>query len=117
MTEEKLARTVRVAVLVDLYGELLTHGQLRMVKLYFDEDLSFGELAEEFQVSRQAVHETVRRAVESLEDYERKLGLMKRLESQRALLERLEAELAGVPLGPAADRLRAIMDEFREELS
>lgn len=116
MPEEKLARTVRVAMLVDLYGELLTPSQLEMVKLYFDADLSFGELAEEFRVSRQAVYDTVHRAVESLEAYEEKLGLIERFARQRLLVERLEAELNRVLPGPSGESLRRIIAELREEL-
>lgn len=65
-------------MLLDLYGGLLTKKQQRFTKMHFEDDLSFGEIAREFGVSRQAVYDAVKHAEESLERYEQKLGLLKR---------------------------------------
>lgn len=60
---------------MDLYGPLLTERQRDFVRLHYDEDLSFGEIAREFGISRQAVHDAVKHAERALESYDRKLGL------------------------------------------
>ena len=65
-------------MLLDLYGGLLTKKQQRFTKMHFEDDLSFGEIAREFGVSRQAVYDAVKHAEEGLERYEQKLGLLKR---------------------------------------
>ncbi|MBE0467747.1 MAG: YlxM family DNA-binding protein [Candidatus Desulforudis sp.] len=64
-----------INLLYDFYGPLLTARQQRLLELYYEQDLSLGEIAGELRVSRQAVHDTVKRAEESLERLELKLGL------------------------------------------
>lgn len=84
----------RVSLLNDFYGPLLTPRQRELVALYFDQDLSLGEIAAQFGVSRQAVHDLLRRSAAALEGYERRLGLAARFERQRARLREMRALLA-----------------------
>ncbi|MBA7694765.1 hypothetical protein ES703_103378 [subsurface metagenome] len=71
----ELSQRVRTNLLFDFYGSLLTERQKKFVKLYFCEDLSLGEIAQRFRISRQAVYDTLKKARESLEKYEKKLHL------------------------------------------
>ncbi|MBT9133901.1 MAG: hypothetical protein DDT37_00714 [Firmicutes bacterium] len=71
---------VRMGLLLDFYGGLLTERQLLACRLYFAENLSLGEIASELGISRQAVHDTVRRAEAALLSYEEKLQLVARFE-------------------------------------
>ncbi len=61
--------------LLDLYGALLTDHQRRILHLAWEEDWSYGEIAERERVSRTAVYDVVRRTSANLDEYERKLGL------------------------------------------
>ncbi|MDI3538138.1 MAG: uncharacterized protein PWP12_483 [Bacillota bacterium] len=80
---------VRTGLLYDFYGPLLTERQRRFVELYFGEDLSLGEIAAEFGVSRQAVHDILHRSEMALEAFEAKLGLLKAYQRREELRERL----------------------------
>ncbi len=71
----ELSQRVRTNLLFDFYGLLLTKRQKEFVKLYFCDDLSLGEIARRFKISRQAVYDTLKKARESLEEYEKKLSL------------------------------------------
>jgi hypothetical protein len=73
MILEKLGR---MAQLYDLYGPLLTPKQQEAVSLYYEQDMSLAEIAAECQVSRQAVHDLLKRAEVALEKYEQRLGLL-----------------------------------------
>jgi hypothetical protein len=73
MILEKLGR---LAQLYDLYGPLLTPRQQEAIRLYYEQDMSLAEIAAECGVSRQAVHDILRRAEVALEKYEQKLGLL-----------------------------------------
>lgn len=86
MNPDPLAQAVRVGLLRDLYGALLTPGQQRVLELAFDRDLSLTEAAELLGVSRQAVHDQIRRAISQMEGYEQALGLLAREERQEARL-------------------------------
>jgi predicted DNA-binding protein YlxM (UPF0122 family) len=63
-----------ISLLNDHYGALLTDKQEEMLRLFYNEDFSLAEIAEEFSVSRQAVRDAVKRGEEALLEYEQKLG-------------------------------------------
>jgi len=77
-----IPRVERINLLMDIYGDLLTDKQRRFVMLHYGEDLSFGEIAEEYNVSRQAIYDAVKHAMANLERYEKTLSLLDRYESE-----------------------------------
>ena len=64
------------SLLYDFYGELLTEHQKNIFEEVVFDDQSLAEVAEAHSTSRQAVHDIVRRATKTLENYENKLGLV-----------------------------------------
>ncbi|HZK57808.1 MAG TPA: putative DNA-binding protein [Clostridia bacterium] len=72
-----LEKTVEISVLYDFYNQLLTEKQRDIVDLYYNQDLSLGEIAEEFDVSRQAVYDVLKRTERLLYQYEEKLNFIK----------------------------------------
>ena len=83
--ESSLDKKQRVNLLMDCYLDLLTDKQKDYLNLYYGEDLSLSEIAEELDVSRNAVFDNLKRAVHLLEDYESKLHLLKRHEERMTL--------------------------------
>ena len=77
---EKLEKSVEIGTLCAFYGGLLTQKQQDALRLYYEEDLSLGEIADELGVSRQNVHELITRSAQKLRKYEEALGSMKRAE-------------------------------------
>lgn len=73
-----LPKVTRVSWLYDFYGKLLTEKQQAIIELYYNQDLSLGEIAEDNGISRQAIHDIIKRAEATLEDYEEKLGMLKK---------------------------------------
>ncbi len=61
-----------------VYGDVLTEKQNEMLRLHFDEDLSFGEIAEIYGVSRQAVAGAIKVGENTLIEYENKLSIVKK---------------------------------------
>lgn len=87
---DRLEKTQRVNLLMDMYGQLLTEKQRNYLTLYYDEDLSLSEIAEELNVSRNAVYDNLKRAIALLEDYESKLKLLDKHEKRKKLIEEME---------------------------
>ena len=91
-------KTLRMNQLFDCYQALLTEKQQQMLELYYEEDLSLAEIAEHYDISRQAVHDNIRRGENALEDYEAKLSIhskrMQRIDllNQLSDVEALSAE-------------------------
>jgi len=74
---------LRVTLLYDFYGELLTERQRNLIERYYNDDFSLREIGEELGISRQAVYESLKRAEKALEVFENKLGLVERFQKRR----------------------------------
>ena len=70
-----LEKIERVNYLFDFYGLLLTKKQQSIVDLYYKENFSLGEIGEQLNISRQAVHDILSRSIQALERWEAKLNL------------------------------------------
>ena len=68
----------KISTLRAYYGGLLTDKQNRMIELHYDEDMSYGEIAEMFEVSRNAVLDSITKGVKHLEEYEAVLKLVEK---------------------------------------
>ena len=71
----EIEKTNRMNALFEFYAALLTDKQMNYIELYYADDYSLAEIAEEFQVSRQAVYDNIKRTEKILEDYEKKLHM------------------------------------------
>lgn len=67
-----------IIILKDFYGSLLTDKQQTVLELYYENDLSLSEIAEDMEISRQAVHDLLKRSEHLLKEYEIKLKLVDR---------------------------------------
>ena len=83
-------QTYRMTMLFDFYGELLTERQKEFFDLYYNEDLSLGEIAENAGISRQGVRDVIVRAEGVMQEVEDKTGFIKRFEQMRSHLEAIE---------------------------
>ncbi|NSL51211.1 putative DNA-binding protein [Calidifontibacillus erzurumensis] len=88
-----LEKTTRMNYLFDFYQLLLTPKQRNYMSLYYLDDYSLGEIAEEFGISRQAVYDNIKRTEMMLEDYESKLHLLKKYQQRQQLVEQLRKYL------------------------
>ena len=87
-------QTYRMTMLFDFYGELLTDRQKEFFDLYYNEDLSLAEIAENAGISRQGVRDVIVRAEAAMQEIEDKTGIIKRFEAQRPHLEIIESAAA-----------------------
>lgn len=85
-----LEKVDRIGSLFELYGDLLTPRQKELTMLYYFDDLSLAEIAEELGISRQAVFFGLKRSEEILEGYEEALGLFEKSLLQKSKLEEVQ---------------------------
>ncbi|QED47515.1 putative DNA-binding protein [Cytobacillus dafuensis] len=85
-----LEKTTRMNYLYDFYQSLLTPKQRSYMSLYYLDDFSLGEIADEYDVSRQAVYDNIKRTEAMLEEYEEKLLLFQKFQKRSKLISSLK---------------------------
>ncbi len=107
----------RMTMLFDFYGDMLTDRQKEFYDLYYNEDLSLGEIAENYGITRQGVRDVIVRAEAILTELEDKTGLMKRFQATRRGLQAILAdaeELAGLAARQDNSRLEELALRIRD---
>ena len=84
-------QTYRMTMLFDFYGEVLTERQKEFFDLYYNEDLSLAEIAENYDISRQGVRDVIVRAEGVMQEIEDKTGLLKRFMQMQSKLDAIVA--------------------------
>lgn len=87
---DSIEKKAYYAILFEYYKELLTNKQIETFICYYNEDYSLAEIAEEFNVSRNAVWDTLKKVISLLENYESKLKLYERDIKLTNYLEKLK---------------------------
>lgn len=87
---DMIEKKVRISMLYDFYSQLLTEKQRDMIDLYYHQDLSLGEIAQEHNISRQAVYDTIKRTEKILSNYESKLKLCYLFDSKKANMKEVK---------------------------
>ena len=81
------SQAYRMALLYDFYGDVLTERQKEFYDLYYNEDLSLSEIAENSGITRQGVRDVIVRAEGIMQEVEDKTGLIRRFEGVRGHLD------------------------------
>jgi hypothetical protein len=89
--EDRMQEKVTQGYLYDFYGELLNEHQRRIYEDFVFNDLSLSEIADEEGISRQGVHDMIRRCSRTLEGYEAKLHLVEKFQSAREKVGQIHA--------------------------
>ena len=114
-----MEKIVEQTLLYDFYGELLTEHQRRIYEDVVFNDYSFSEVAQELGISRQGVHDNLKRCSRILEDYEEKLHLVEKFVSIREKIRRihkLSQECESLDKEELVSRIESISQEILEEL-
>ncbi len=125
--EERLRQNVEMGTLCAFYGGLLTERQRAALLLYYDEDWSLGEIAQQYGVSRQNIHDLLTRSTQKLQRMEAKIGAIASARRTSAKLEKALGLLHGVqaiqgsqgqpdqgPAQPLAAAIRLIAETITE---
>lgn len=115
----KLDEFFHISILYDFYGELLNDHKKRVFEDYFLNDLSLSEIADELNISRQGVHDIVKRCTQELKDYEDRLSLVNRFTSIKEKLATIKE--IGTVISDTGDidkinDINTLADEILKEL-
>lgn len=114
-----MEKIVQQTLLFDFYGELLTEHQQRIYEDVVCNDMSCSEVAAEHGVSRQGIHDLIKRCNKQLEEYEAKLHLVEKFLDIQAKVQKMRLEVKQASEEgrmPDVQEIIRISDEILEEL-
>lgn len=109
----EIEKTNHMNALFEFYVSLLTDKQQIYMQLYYADDYSLGEIAEEFNVSRQAIYDNIRRTEQILLEYEKKLHLFADFLQLEKTIDKLAVYAADHY--PKDERLKSLIQELKNE--
>ena len=89
-------KDIKISLLLDFYGDILTDKQREAVELYYNEDLSLSEIAEQTDITRYGIRDRIVKSENILIDMEDKLGLAKRFEDMKTVIESIINKLENI---------------------
>lgn len=108
---------VKISILCDLYGSLLTEKQFEFLNDYYNNDLSLSEIAENNEITRQAVRDIIKKGEKKLFEYEEKLLFMKRMLNQEKKIQHILSELSKIEKESSDKKVANILETIKKELN
>lgn len=88
-----MEKNVKISIMLDIYGKMLTEKQYSLLDDYYNNDLSLSEIAENENITRQAVRDNLKKGENNLFEYEEKLGFMKKTIEQEEKIKNILSEV------------------------
>lgn len=108
---------VKLSMLCQIYGKMLTKKQYEVINDYYNNDLSLSEIAENNEITRQAVRDIIKKGEKKLFELEEKLMFMDRMLKQEKKLQQILEELSQIENVSSDKKLAKILNHVREELN
>ena len=112
-----MEKNVKVSVLMSIYGKLLTEKQYEILDNYYNSDLSLSEIAENMNITRQAVRDIIKKGENKLFDFEEKLEIMKRTLQQEKKINDVLSELTKLQTNSSDKQVQKVLNHIMQELS
>ena len=110
-------KNIRMSMLCQIYGKLLTEKQYQVLNDYYNNDLSLSEIAENLQITRQAVRDNIKKGENKLFEYEEKLNVMKKTMEQEEKIAIILSEINKIQNDSSDKEVEKILEHIRKELN
>ena len=112
-----MEKNVQISLLCEIYGKLLTKKQLSILQDYYDKDLSLSEIAQNQEITRQAVRDIIKKGENKLFELEEKLGIMKKTFKQEEKIAIILSELTKIQKRSTDKQVAEILTHVKKELN
>ena len=112
--DDRIKEIIELSRLYDVYGGLLSDNNRVVFEDYVLNNYSLAEIAEEVDISRQGVRDTVMRCSAKLRDYEQRLGLLARFDETDSVLDSIERMIAAGNMD--SDKLLSLVRKAKDTL-
>ena len=112
-----MEKNVKVSILLDIYGKLLTEKQFKLLNDYYNNDLSLSEIAENERITRQAVRDNLKKGENKLLQFEEKLLIMKKTIEKEGQISKILNELTKIDKNLSDKEISDILQYVKEKLN
>ena len=110
-------KKVEISILWQIYGNLLTENQNEYIDYYYNQDLSLSEIAENDNITRQAVRDIIKKGERKLFEYEEKLLFMKKTIDQEQKIQQILLSLTKIQKDSSDKQVNSILEGIKKELN
>ncbi len=108
-----MEKNIEISILSQIYKDVLTEKQFEILDQYYNNDYSLSEIAENYNITRQAVRDNIKNGESKLYDLENKLGIMKKNEKQQKIIENIITKLDNLEINDK-EKINSIKIELRK---
>ncbi len=112
-----MEKKIQISMLIEIYGELLTDKQLEILNDYYNMDLSLSEIAENNNITRQAVRDIIKKGEKKLFEFEEKLRIMRKMQRCEKQISNILSELTQIEAKFTDEQIANILAHIKEELN
>lgn len=110
-----MEKNVQISMLCQVYGKLLTDKQFELIDDYYNNDLSLSEIAENNEITRQAVRDIIKKGEKKLLEYEKELKIMEKMLNQEKKIKDIVQDLENLKQNLSSNENKKI-DEIKIKL-
>lgn len=112
-----MENNVKISILLEIYGNLLTSKQKDLLEDYYNNDLSLSEIAENNNITRQAVRDILKKGEKKLFEYEEKLGIMKKNSIQEEQIAIILSEISKINTKDSDKEIAKVLEDVKNKLN
>ena len=112
-----MEKNVKISILLDIYGKMLTEKQYSLLDDYYNNDLSLSEIAENENITRQAVRDNLKKGENNLFEYEEKLGFMKKTIEQEEKVKKILSEISKIEENISDEKTTKVLENVKNKLN
>ena len=112
-----IENSIKLSILLEIYGKLLTKKQYDMLNDYYNNDLSLAEIAENEKITRQAVRDNLKKGEKKLFEYEEKLQIMKKNKMQEEQIANILSEISNLTENSSDSEIANVLEDVKNKLN
>ena len=113
----EVENSIKISILLEIYGKLLTEKQYDLLNDYYNNDLSLAEIAENENITRQAVRDNLKKGEKKLFNYEEKLGIMKKNMLQEEQIASILSEINTLTQNSTDMEVATVLEDVKNRLN
>ncbi len=112
-----MEKNVKLSMLLQIYGKLLTKTQYDFLDDYYNSDLSLSEIAENRNITRQAARDNIKKGENKLFEYEEKLNIMQKTLKHEKKISEILSEITKIQTQFTDEQIASMLEHIKEELN